>query len=44
MENSKSLNNLIYLKVITQTKTVNIGFEDLVEEKEICYFGKKFLA
>lgn len=41
MENTKSLNNLSYLKVITQTKNVNIEFEDLVEEKEIWYFGKK---
>ncbi|WHS06812.1 hypothetical protein O2U08_03155 [Ligilactobacillus salivarius] len=44
MENVKSLNSLSYLKVITQTENVNIEFEDLVEEKVIWYFGKKFLA
>lgn len=41
MENTKSLNNLSYLKVITQTENVNIEFEELVEEKEIWYFDKK---
>ncbi|OQQ81534.1 hypothetical protein, partial [Ligilactobacillus salivarius] len=41
MENTKNLNNLSYLKVITQTKNVNIEFEELVEENAIWYFGKK---